>query len=73
MTLAETLDAAAREAIRAALVAASGNVRAAAAALQRHPATLHRQIDWLGLRVWLTEAYDRTDRQPARPKRKANK
>ena len=66
VTLAQAIDAAAQEAIRAALVAASGNVRAAAAALSRHPSTLHRQIDRLGLRTWLTEAYDRTDRQPVR-------
>ena len=65
MSLDATIDHAARECIRAALVAASGNVRAAAA-LSRHPSTLHRQIDRLGLRAWLTESYDRTDRQQNR-------
>lgn len=64
------LDSAAREAIRAALVAASGNVRAASRTLypERSPRgaydKLHREIGRLDLRAWLTEAYDRTDRQP---------
>jgi hypothetical protein len=71
VTLRDAIDAAAREAIRAALVAASGNVRRAAQALQDATGwpkerTLHREIDRLGLRPWLTDEYELGARQPAR-------
>lgn len=65
-TLAETLDAAAREAIRAALVASSGSVRGAAGILSVSERHLHREIDRLGLREWLTGEYERGARQPRR-------
>ena len=66
------LDRAARETIRAALAAASGNVRVASRVLypDRSPRgaydKLHREIGRLDLRVWLTESYDRSGRQPVR-------
>jgi hypothetical protein len=68
MTLRETLDLAAREAIRAALVAASGSVRRAAEALRDATGwpserVLHREIVRLGLRPWLTDEYERAARQ----------
>lgn len=65
-TLVDAERDAAREAIRAALVATRGNVRAAAKALGVSPATLHRRVNALALRVWLTEEYERGARQPAR-------
>jgi transcriptional regulator of acetoin/glycerol metabolism len=66
VTLRETLDDAAREAIRAALVAHSGNVRRTAVALDISRATLDREIVRLGLREWLTDEYERAARQPQR-------
>ena len=65
-TLAEALDSAARDTIRAALVAASGSVRGAARALDVPERTLHRRIAELGLREWLTAEYKRGARQPPR-------
>jgi transcriptional regulator of acetoin/glycerol metabolism len=65
-TLAEIQDRAARLAIRWRLRAHSGNVRLAARSLGVDPSTLHRQIDRLGLREWLTEEYERAARQPPR-------
>lgn len=65
-TLAESLDVAGREAIRAALASCSGNVRRAAEGLDVSERKLHSEITRLGLRAWLTESYDRTDRQPRR-------
>lgn len=65
-TLSEAQDAAAYGAVRAALAVCSGNVTAAAGKLRVSPATLHRQIDRLGLRQWLTDEYERGARQPPR-------
>ena len=79
MTALSPIDTAAREAIRAALVAASGNVRAASRALypDRSPRgaydKLHREIGRLDLRAWLTESYDRTDRQPVQKQNRTNR
>jgi hypothetical protein len=56
--------AAERAALKAALTVAHGAVTRAADALGRHPATIQRRIDALGLREWLTESYPRADRQP---------
>lgn len=50
--------------VLAALTAASGAVTVAARALSVSPRTLHRRIDALGLRKWLTDTYPRSARQP---------
>jgi hypothetical protein len=65
-TLSEAQDRAAYAAIRAALVAHSGNVREASKVLAVSPSTLHRHIDAVGLRGWLTDEYERGARQPVR-------
>lgn len=65
-TLAAVVDAAERWAVRGALRRASGSVRGAAAALDVPERTLHRRIEALGLRPWLTAEYERAARQPAR-------
>lgn len=52
-----------------ALSAASGNVGAAARALQVSRATLDRRITAFGLREWLTDTYPRSVRQPKERKR----
>jgi hypothetical protein len=57
-------DAAEAARVRRALVAASGNVRAAAAALGVGERGLHKAIGRLGLRGWLTAEYERAARQP---------
>jgi hypothetical protein len=63
--------AAKRDALRAALTAAAGNVSAAADALAVDYATVQRQIARYGLRAWLDEAYPRGSgargRWPAAP------
>lgn len=64
--VAEAAMDAEREAIRAALAAASGNVRSTAVALRCARATLDRRINSLGLRDWLTATYSRSVRQPRR-------
>jgi len=63
-TLAEAKDDAAREAIRAALVEHSGNVRRAAEQLDVSYAQAQRETTRLGLRAWLDGEYTRADRQP---------
>jgi transcriptional regulator with GAF, ATPase, and Fis domain len=65
VTLREALDAAAREAIRAALRASNGNVRAAARSLDVSHDTVQRYVERLGLRAEL-DGYTRSDRQPPR-------
>jgi site-specific DNA-cytosine methylase len=76
-TLAEGRDAGARDAIRLALRHVGGAVTRAAKILDCSPSTVHREIDRLGMRVWLDGEYLREDRQPAtgttapaRPRRK---
>lgn len=64
MTLASTEQDVARRLIKASLTLHRGNVRAAARALDIHPATLHRRVNALGLRGWLTAEYERSVRQP---------
>lgn len=49
------------------LVRRCGNVRASAQVLGMSPSTLHRRINALGLREWLTAEYERGARQPPRP------
>ncbi len=65
-TLAEILDDVSRKEIRQALVASSGSVRSAAAALGVSDDKLHREINRLGLRTWLSDEYERGARQPPR-------
>lgn len=51
-------------ALLAALSAASGNVTAAALALDVPRRTIDRKIDACGLRAWLTATYPCSKRQP---------
>jgi DNA-binding NtrC family response regulator len=55
--------------VRAALAAATGNVRAAARALGVSERTLTRRITALGLREWLRDKYPLEDVQAARRER----
>lgn len=66
MNLAQVEQDVARRLIRSALTIHGGNVREAAKALDVSPATLHRRVNALGLREWLTTSYDRSARQPQR-------
>ena len=55
-----------RKAVRAALVAANGNMRIAAAALGCSYATIKRRVAAHGLGEWLREKYPLSVRQPKR-------
>jgi transcriptional regulator with PAS, ATPase and Fis domain len=60
MQLRRIEDDAARRAIRKALRRHSGNVRAAAKVLEVSETTLHRLINRLELRAWLTDKFSRS-------------
>ena len=62
----ERAEAAERKAVRAALVAAGGNMRRAAGALGCSYATIKRRIEAHGLAAWLRKAYPLSVRQPKR-------
>jgi len=61
MTLATILEAAERDAYRAALTRAAGSITEAARELGVARSTASRAIERLGLRAWLDEAYPHRD------------